>query len=116
MDFEFTAQQEQFRQEVREFFHQEEEDVRGAREEWDGGQGFGPHSWTIIGKIGARGWLCPTWPRKYGGLELSFIYRYIIMEQMHHFLNCRYGGAGHFKPWQRSAEARLSAADRQGRN
>jgi alkylation response protein AidB-like acyl-CoA dehydrogenase len=87
MDFEFTAQQEQFRQEVREFFLQEEEDVQGAREEWDGGQGFGPHCWTIIGKIGARGWLCPTWPGKYGGLELSFIYRYIIMEQMHHFLN-----------------------------
>ena len=87
MDFEFTAQQEQFRQEVREFFLQEEEDVRRAREEWDGGQGFGPHCWTIIGKIGARGWLCPTWPGKYGGLELSFIYRYIIMEQMHHFLN-----------------------------
>jgi 3-oxocholest-4-en-26-oyl-CoA dehydrogenase alpha subunit len=87
MDFEFTAQQERFRQEVREFFLQQEEDVRGAKDEWDGGQGFGPHSWSIIGKIGAKGWLCPTWPRKYGGLELSFIYRYIIMEQMHHFLN-----------------------------
>jgi alkylation response protein AidB-like acyl-CoA dehydrogenase len=87
MDFEFTRQQAQFRQEVRQFFLDQAEDVRGAREEWDGGQGFGPRSWSIIGKIGARGWLCPTWPKKYGGLELSFIYRYIIMEQMHHFLN-----------------------------
>lgn len=87
MDFKFTAQEERFRQEVQEFFLQEEKDVRGAREEWDSGQGFGSHSWAIIRKIGAKGWLCPTWPKKYGGLELSFIFRYIIMEQMHHFLN-----------------------------
>ena len=87
MDFKFTAQEEQFRQQVQEFFLQEEKDVRGAREEWDSGQGFGSHSWAIIKKIGVKGWLCPTWPQKYGGLELSFIYRYIIMEQMHHFLN-----------------------------
>jgi alkylation response protein AidB-like acyl-CoA dehydrogenase len=87
MDFELNTQQERFQQEVREFFLQEEEDVRGAREEWDGGQGFGPRSWRIIRRIGTRGWLCPTWPKQYGGLELSFIYRYIIMEQMHQFLN-----------------------------
>jgi hypothetical protein len=38
-------------------------------------------------KIGSKGWLCPTWPKKYGGLELPYIYRYIIQEQMHYFTN-----------------------------
>lgn len=87
MDFRFTAEEERFRKEVLEFFLKEEEDARGAKEEWDGGQGFGPHSWSIIKKIGTKGWLCPTWPKEYGGLELSFMYRYIMMEQMHRHLN-----------------------------
>jgi hypothetical protein len=87
MDFKFKPEEEKFKEDVREFFIREEEDVRRAREEWDGGQGFGPHCWSIIRKIGAKRWLCPTWPKEYGGLELSFVYRYIIMEQMHHFLN-----------------------------
>jgi len=87
MDFRFTPEEERFRKEVLAFFRKEEEDTRGAKEEWDSGQGFGPHSWAILRKIGGKGWLCPTWPKEYGGLELSFIYRYIIMEQMHYFLN-----------------------------
>ena len=87
MDFEFRPEEKSFKDEVHQFFLREDADVAGAGEEWAGGQGFGPHSWAIIKKIGARGWLCPSWPRKYGGLELPFIYRYIIMEQMHHFLN-----------------------------
>ena len=87
MDFRFTPEEERFRSEVLAFFREEEEDARGAKEEWDSGQGFGPHSWAILRKIGSKGWLCPTWPKEYGGLELSFMYRYIIMEQMHYFLN-----------------------------
>jgi len=87
MDFRFTPEEEKFRKEVLAFFLKEKEDARGAKEEWDSGQGFGPHSWAILRKIGAKGWLCPTWPKEYGGLELSFMYRYIIMEQMHRFLN-----------------------------
>ncbi len=87
MDFRFTPEEEKFRKEVLAFFLKEKEDARGAKEEWDSGQGFGPHSWAILRKIGGKGWLCPTWPKEYGGLELSFMYRYIIMEQMHHFLN-----------------------------
>jgi alkylation response protein AidB-like acyl-CoA dehydrogenase len=87
MDFKFTPDEEKFRKEVLAFFLKEKEDARGAKEEWDSGQGFGPHSWAILKKIGGKGWLCPTWPKEYGGLGLSFMYRYIIMEQMHRSLN-----------------------------
>jgi alkylation response protein AidB-like acyl-CoA dehydrogenase len=87
MDFDFSKEEEDFRQEVRDFFVSEGKVVTEARKEWDSGQGFGPYCWEILRKIGAKGWLCPTWPKKYGGLELPYIYRYIIQEQMHYFTN-----------------------------
>lgn len=87
MDFRFSPEEEYFRSEVRDFFIKEEKVVTEARKEWDSGQGFGPYCWRILGKIGSKGWLCPTWPKKYGGLELPYIFRYIIQEQMHYFTN-----------------------------
>lgn len=87
MDFSFSPEMEKFRQGVQDFFVQQGETVSQAREEWDSGLGFGPRCWEILKKIGSRGWLCPTWPKEYGGLDLSYMYRYIVMEQMHYFLN-----------------------------
>src|SRR4029450_950010 len=29
-------------------------------------------------KVGARGWLGMTWPKKYGGHERSFLERYVV--------------------------------------
>lgn len=87
MDFRFSEEEERFRQEVHNFFLKEEKIAAGAKKEWDSGQGFGPYCWDILKKIGSRGWLCPTWPKGYGGIELSYIYRYIVQEQMHYFTN-----------------------------
>ena len=87
MDFRFSPEEEKFRKEVADFFIKEEKVVTEARKEWNSGQGFGPYCWEILRKIGARGWLCPTWPKEYGGLELPYIYRYIVQEQMHYFTN-----------------------------
>lgn len=87
MDFKFSLEEEKFKKEVQNFFIQEENIVSGARKEWDSGNGFGEFCWSILRKVGAKGWLCPTWPKKYGGLELPYIYRYIIQEQMHYFTN-----------------------------
>jgi alkylation response protein AidB-like acyl-CoA dehydrogenase len=87
MNFQFSPEEEKFQEEVQKFFLAEEKVVTAAREEWDLGQGFGPHCWEIMKKIGAKGWLCPMWPKEYGGLGLSYMYRYIIMEQMQYFLN-----------------------------
>jgi alkylation response protein AidB-like acyl-CoA dehydrogenase len=85
MDFRFSAEEEKFMQNVHDFFIKEEKIAIEARKEWDSGLGFGPFCWQILKKIGEKGWLCPTWPKEYGGLELSYMYRYIVMEQMHHF-------------------------------
>ena len=87
MDFKFAPEEEKFRQEVRDFFIQEEKIVAEANKEWDSGLGYGPNCWKILNKIGSKGWLCPTWPKEYGGLGLSYMYRYIVMEEMQYFLN-----------------------------
>ncbi len=87
MDFRFSEAEERFKQDVANFFTEEKELVEAARAEWDSGEGYGPNCWEILKKIGAKGWLTPTWPKEYGGLGLSYMYRYIIQEQMQHFLN-----------------------------
>lgn len=33
-------------------------------------------------KLGARGWIGMTWPKKYGGQERSFLERYVMMEEL----------------------------------
>src|SRR6516162_4005049 len=33
-------------------------------------------------KVGARGWIGMTWPKKYGGHERSFLERYVVTEEM----------------------------------
>ncbi len=85
MDFSLSRDEEDFRQQVYDFFMNENTATKGAREEWNSGEGFGPYCWEILGKLGAKGWICPTWPKEYGGLGLPYIFRYIIMEQMYYF-------------------------------
>ncbi len=33
-------------------------------------------------KVGARGWIGMTWPKKYGGHERTFLERYVVLEEM----------------------------------
>ena len=87
MDLSFSVKEEKFRRDVHAFFIKWEKTASEAKNEWDSGLGFGPNCWEILKKIGEKGWLCPTWPKGFGGLELSYMYRYIVMEQMHYFLN-----------------------------
>ena len=87
MDFKFSEAEEKFRQEVKTFFVKEKTLAELAEKEWNSGEGYGTACWTILRKLGERGWLCPTWPKKYGGLELPYMCRFIIQEQMHHFID-----------------------------
>ena len=84
MDFNYSPEEEKFKKEVEDFFTGQEQLVSGTRDEWNSGLGYGPNSWEILKKIGEKGWLCPTWPREHGGLGASYMYRYIMMEQMHY--------------------------------
>lgn len=83
MNFGFSPDEERFRQEVRAFL--DKEVTEGVLQEIDSGQGFGPHSWGLLRKLGAKGWLTPSWPKEYGGLGLSHIYRFIIQEELDYY-------------------------------
>jgi len=80
MDFALTDEQKRLRQEVRSFL--KEVVTPDLVRETESNLGLGPHSWAFMRKAGARGWLCPTWPKKYGGLEASNIDRLIIWDEM----------------------------------
>ena len=69
---------EAFRDEVRAFLREAlgtRSAVRRARS-WGG---FDPE---FSRKLGARGWIGLTWPKKYGGQERSFLERYVLLEEL----------------------------------
>ena len=69
---------EAFRDEVRAFLREamgERASVRRARS-WGG---FDPE---FSRKLGARGWIGLTWPKRYGGQERSFLERYVLLEEL----------------------------------
>lgn len=80
MDFEFTEEENKFKKEISEFLDREV--TEGVIEESDSGLGFGPHSWELMRKLGAKKWLAPSYPEEYGGLGLSKMYRYIVAEEL----------------------------------
>ena len=80
MNFGFSLEEESFRHKVREFFAEEITNELIA-ETVEYCSGIGPkYGRQLIKKIGANGWLCPTWPKEYGGIHssemVSFIIRY----------------------------------------
>ena len=69
---------EAFRDEVRAFLRETtgtRAPVRRARS-WGG---FDPE---FSKKLGARGWIGLTWPKRYGGQERSFLERYVLLEEL----------------------------------
>lgn len=84
MDFKFTEDEEVFRREVRQWLEQEipqrwiELDP-GIWEETE-------ESWALARefqrKLGQKGWLAPSYPKEYGGLELSHMRRLILAEEL----------------------------------
>ncbi len=84
MDFRFTAGEEAFRREVRQWLEQEmpqrwNELDPGVWEETE-------ESWRLARefqrKLGQKGWLAPAYPKEYGGLELSHMKRLILAEEL----------------------------------
>ena len=82
MDFGFTPEEEKLRQEVRDLLRKEvTQETRAEVAEYSGGAGpiFGR---KVIQSMGARGWLCPTWPKEYGGLNSSEMVSFMIRDEM----------------------------------
>ena len=88
MDFQFTAEQEKFRQEVRTFLDTElpsgwvdyigptiDDTVVNSKDGW---QVFK----DIAHKLGDRGWLSMFWPKEYGGQSCSHVDYLIFLEEI----------------------------------
>ncbi|MEK7814339.1 MAG: acyl-CoA dehydrogenase family protein, partial [Chloroflexota bacterium] len=81
MDFQFSAEDDAFRQELRAFIQQE------LPPDWEGG-GRWPEEWDweltrqIRKKMAERGWLTMHWPREYGGQDAPPIRQAIFNEEL----------------------------------
>ncbi len=82
MDFKFTPEEEKLAKEVRDFLLSDPVLMREAAEEVDSHLGFGPASWKIVRKLGEKRWLAPTWPYEYGGMNATYLQRFIIHEEI----------------------------------
>ncbi|HZB90737.1 MAG TPA: acyl-CoA dehydrogenase family protein [Stellaceae bacterium] len=69
---------EALRSEVRHFIAEEKAGGRW-RSESDFTSG---HSPEFSKRLGARGWIGMTWPKKYGGQDKSFLERYVVTEEL----------------------------------
>lgn len=79
MDFRFTKEEEEFRKEVDEFMRCEM--TKDVMDEVNSMQGFGPHCWEFLHRMGEKGWVCPQWPKDLGGLGAPYMTRFIIEER-----------------------------------
>lgn len=86
MEFRFTKEDEEFRQEVRKFLEGDSELREKVKSEEASGAGWGPHTREFMRKAGARGYLTPSWPQKYGGLGASHMRRHIVAEEMAYYV------------------------------
>ena len=80
MDFRFTQEQEEWREEIRQLIEDnltpeliQERNVLGEN-------GPGPEQERFMRMLGQRGLLGISWPKEYGGLERSLIDQYIFSE------------------------------------
>ncbi|TAK28875.1 MAG: acyl-CoA dehydrogenase [Chloroflexota bacterium] len=80
MDFGLTAAQQRLREEVRAFIAKESTPEVIEETYWE--HAWGPATREFYRKLGERGWLTPTWPKQYGGLELSHVEDLIIAEEL----------------------------------
>ena len=69
---------EELRQEVRAFIAQE---IAAGSFDPDQPRSGDLHNAELSGRIGAKGWIGMTWPKKYGGHERSFLERYVVTEE-----------------------------------
>ena len=83
MDFRFTEEQENFRQEVRDFLHRELPSdwpfngrlAEESDEWWD-------FTLSWLRKLGGKGWIALTWPEEYGGKGRPLMDEVILSEEM----------------------------------
>ncbi len=80
MDFAFTKEQEQLRDEVSQWLQRELTDSFLDQLMDSGTLEFVAINSDFGRKLGQKGWAVLTWPRKYGGQERSYVDQVIVDE------------------------------------
>lgn len=82
MDFKFSEEEENFRQEVRDFL--DKELPPEVVQECDAAHYYvrGPHTKEFGKKLAAKGWVASHWPEEYGGQGRSYLERLILAEEL----------------------------------
>ncbi|WP_319409428.1 acyl-CoA dehydrogenase family protein [uncultured Desulfosarcina sp.] len=82
MDFTFSIEEQQLATDVRQFIKEEvTPELIAETHELEFIYG-GPLARQFFKKFAANGWLTPSWPKKYGGLELPEIALYIVKNEL----------------------------------
>ena len=98
MDFAYTTQQENLRQEVQAFIKENvTEEIRTEIEQFGSRQNRGSLTSDLYKKISDKGWIGISWPKEYGGQGGSRIDQYIVEEEFSR-IGVQVGGAGSGAP------------------
>ena len=82
MHISFTAEQEQLRQRLRDYFAElMTPDLRTALASSDGEYGDGDAYREVVRQLGRDGWLAVGWPAEYGGRDLSVLDQLIFTDE-----------------------------------
>lgn len=81
MEFNFTVEEEAFRQEVKQFLRQHPVDSY-SEDGMDAGYGSGAHSHAFLRALAEQGWLSMSWSRAFGGQERPFMFKLILLEEL----------------------------------
>ena len=82
MNFDFTSKEKELLKEVQTFITKEINPEIVQETDEMGDIYGGPKGRVIVQKMAAKGWLTPTWPKEYGGIEESEVTSYMIREEM----------------------------------
>jgi len=82
MQISFTAEQEQLRQRLRDYFAElMTPELRAALASSDGEYGDGDAYKQVVRQLGRDGWLATGWPAEYGGKDLSVLDQLIFTDE-----------------------------------
>ena len=83
MDFRLSAQEEAFREELRDFLRRElPQGWAGSGDEYDEHDANWNFTVSMRKKLAAKGWLTMAWPSEYGGQDASRMMQVIFAEEM----------------------------------
>ena len=98
MDFAYTTEQENLRQEVQAFIKENvTEEIRTEIDQFGSRQNRGSLTSDLYKKISDKGWIGISWPKEYGGQGGSRIDQYIVVEEFSR-IGVQVGGAGSGAP------------------